>query len=1371
MTNVNIEEITYEVVVEDDHEIINITLATIGGIQSINETGSGNSIIANTTASTVTLKTLAAGNSITLTDDGDTITVSATEDDLSNNTTDDLSEGSANFYFTEQRVADVMADFTGNIIPSANNVYTLGSETNVWRDVYIGPGSLYVDGQKIVSSDEGTINITTDPNQNLTIEAGADISVIPASGTVNVTATDINLGPETGGTIVEVNGSITVDDKFSISDTEITDGLIEFTGINQNAEIRTNGTGYVHLNTDAAYVGSLTGATKVSANTITTTAGDLNIGAASGTVTVEGFTNTLGMTTAIQTAKNEATAYTDTSIANLIDTAPATLDTLNELAAALGDDPNFATTVTNELALKLNASDFGSEFDTNLALKTTDDLAEGSNLYYTNNRVTSWLDGHSNRFSNDKAGGNLVIDMTLQDQIVVNAEQLFMGSFSQSVAISSNGEGNRIYGVGGALEVTGTVSDISNHNLTDLGDVSAPFGLNGGEIIVNMPGMGWVATPITTDNLGEGTTNLYYTDARVQSVIDAGGYLTEYTETDPIYTASSWYTTTNNSVNWDLAVSWGNHADQGYLTSIGDKSIFDLTDVSAPLGTGDGYILVWNDAANGFVATPITTDDLSEGSTNLYYTDDRARNAISLSTTNPAELSYNPATGVFSYVSPSTVANTNAVVLAVRNTTGASIAKGAPVYISGHSGGKTLVALAQNDTAGEYPAIGLVSGTIANNADGYVTVYGRLDGVNTSAYPVGTVLYLGATPGTLTGTRPTGSANAVQNIGKVSRQDANGTIIISGSGRANDVPNLDHLQVFIGNTSGYEKRQLTTSDILEGSNLFYTDGRADARIAASSVFAHADVVQIQPASDGQILVYNSAAGGFVNTPITTDDLAEGSTNLYFTDNRAVSAIEAQTELNFTNGITIDGNGNPTTINDLLILGNDNIVTPQTQLNFVVDAAGTPTNNLSVRQTEVSFLNDFNINNTVPGEFFVNTGSRGVSFYSPNGIQKFESGQQVQFRADETSFRFADNTEWANANLGLNKLALNIPLQVDTISSNAGVLTIQNGVDLYGPLTVAGQPFTTSYLPEGSNLYFTDQRAIDAVENTAQLSLNRLRIAEVDTTIPGGGAWNNAALQVSGDTYGAPAFFVRNIDTTQYEPSPWGSNIYANRFDTDLTGANLDGHSLIVGHQIGDRNALHNAFSYALTLRNTTVANGDFDAFNGELNFVVYDKASGQSSVGSTTLQMTTSDATFNVPVNIDTIVSPSGTLNINNGVNVNGPLSVGGQALTTDFIPEGSSNLYFTDQRADDRISAASILDLNDVMQIQPIADGQILAYSDLAGGMFVNVVPTIDNLADVDTSTTAPNTDDILVWDGSNWVPSDVLVGIQSAIDAILGA
>ena len=44
--------------------------------------------------------------------------------------------------------------------------------------------------------------------------------------------------------------------------------------------------------------------------------------------------------------------YVDTAVSNLVDAAPTTLDTLNELAAALGDDANFSTTVTTAIGTK-----------------------------------------------------------------------------------------------------------------------------------------------------------------------------------------------------------------------------------------------------------------------------------------------------------------------------------------------------------------------------------------------------------------------------------------------------------------------------------------------------------------------------------------------------------------------------------------------------------------------------------------------------------------------------------------------------------------------------------------------------------------------------------------------------------------------------------------------------------------------------------------------------------------------------------------------------------------------------------------------------------------------------------------------------------
>jgi len=61
-------------------------------------------------------------------------------------------------------------------------------------------------------------------------------------------------------------------------------------------------------------------------------------------------------TTGTNTTQIASTAFVQAAIAALVDAAPGALDTLNELAAALGDDPSFATTVTNGLAGKLAAA-------------------------------------------------------------------------------------------------------------------------------------------------------------------------------------------------------------------------------------------------------------------------------------------------------------------------------------------------------------------------------------------------------------------------------------------------------------------------------------------------------------------------------------------------------------------------------------------------------------------------------------------------------------------------------------------------------------------------------------------------------------------------------------------------------------------------------------------------------------------------------------------------------------------------------------------------------------------------------------------------------------------------------------------------------
>ena len=62
-------------------------------------------------------------------------------------------------------------------------------------------------------------------------------------------------------------------------------------------------------------------------------------------------------------------SYVNTQVSNLVNSAPEALNTLDELAAALNDDSNFATTVTNQIAAKLDITTYTSDKET-FALKT-----------------------------------------------------------------------------------------------------------------------------------------------------------------------------------------------------------------------------------------------------------------------------------------------------------------------------------------------------------------------------------------------------------------------------------------------------------------------------------------------------------------------------------------------------------------------------------------------------------------------------------------------------------------------------------------------------------------------------------------------------------------------------------------------------------------------------------------------------------------------------------------------------------------------------------------------------------------------------------------------------------------------------------------
>lgn len=234
---------------------------------------------------------------------------------------------------------------------------------------------------------------------------------------------------------------------------------------------------------------------------------------------------------------------------------------------------------------------------------------------------------------------------------------------------------------------------------------------------------------------------------------------------------------------------------------------------------------------------------------------------------------------------------------AVRFKAKASVAlsKGEVVYIDGVSGGVPTVSKAQANNASTMPAFGFAYANASLNAEVQIVTFGNLEGINTGTCAVGDTLFVSeTTAGATTKTAPTGESNFIQNIGKVVKVDAvgnSGIYKVGGAGRTNATPNLDTDKIFLGNASNQAvstalssvnlssfNKDLDTDDVSEGAtNLYYTNARFDTQLGTK----------------------------------TTDNLTEGSTNLYFTNTRADGRIAAATandlsDVSYTAGVGIDG---------------------------------------------------------------------------------------------------------------------------------------------------------------------------------------------------------------------------------------------------------------------------------------------------------------------------------------------------------------------------------------------------------------------------------------------------------------------------------
>ncbi|EHK4871934.1 phage tail protein [Salmonella enterica subsp. enterica serovar Ruiru] len=107
------------------------------------------------------------------------------------------------------------------------------------------------------------------------------------------------------------------------------------------------------------------------------------------------------------------TAFVQAAIAALVASSPAALDTLNELAAALGNDPNFATTMTNALAGKMdkaaNGSDIANvaEFLKNLRLERFVQLSNATRINSPNGKLYLWINNAAWGVYDDESAKNI----------------------------------------------------------------------------------------------------------------------------------------------------------------------------------------------------------------------------------------------------------------------------------------------------------------------------------------------------------------------------------------------------------------------------------------------------------------------------------------------------------------------------------------------------------------------------------------------------------------------------------------------------------------------------------------------------------------------------------------------------------------------------------------------------------------------------------------------------------------------------------------------------------------------------------------------------------------------------------------------------
>ena len=479
------------------------------------------------------------------------------------------------------------ANISGSIIVNTSKFIVAGATGNTTID-----GTLDVAGRAII---DDTLNVT----QNVDFDADLNVDgnqQLDGTLTVNSTSLLKDSVILRGGskTLKLQNGSST--DKITLHSTS---GNAEITGT------ATLGTLDV---TNNSTIGGTLGVTGQITGNVT---GDLT-----------GNADTASLVNVTETATSNLTYYPTFVSANTGNTEVRTDSgnlTYNPSTNTLTVN-NFKSTTDFEVQGNLNVTGALTFFQSqvgSIANHDTGDLTEGTNLYYTNERVDDRVNNLINGGTGitatyDDAGNMLTLSATQAD---INTDNITEGT-TNIFTTAARTRTHFSYGTGIQLD-TGTLSVTQ--------------------------------ADIDTDNVTEGSTNLFYTAARGRASFSASGSLAYNASTgDFSYTTPTTIASLSNHDTDDVTEGSSNK----YYT---DERVDDR--LNAVIVAGTGVTKVYDDGANTYTLSvtqaDISSDNVTEGSTNLFTTAARTRTHISVS----GSLAYNSGTGVISYTTPTTIAS------------------------------------------------------------------------------------------------------------------------------------------------------------------------------------------------------------------------------------------------------------------------------------------------------------------------------------------------------------------------------------------------------------------------------------------------------------------------------------------------------------------------------------------------------------------------------------------------------------------------------------------------------------------------------------------------------------------------------------------